>query len=162
MRFLLVLTCLLLSATARAEDIPFRADSGLTKAEAQLSEGKYTEALETLALVLHRRPADADALAYTGYAWHRLGDNNKAGQFFDRALKYDPKHLGANKYKADMYLANGNVSRAHEQMQVLRMVCGETDCAELNALQGAINRSKTGEVEGEEAVSPPSGLPSSQ
>ncbi|MDD9899678.1 MAG: tetratricopeptide repeat protein [Alphaproteobacteria bacterium] len=142
MRILYVIALCLLPATALATEgeTPFRADSGLTKAEAQLSEGKYMQAMETLSGVVNRRPGDADALTYIGFAWLKMGDTDKAQKYIDRALKYDPKHLGANKYKADIFLMQGKTAQAHEQMQALRMVCGATDCAEIHALQGQMNR----------------------
>jgi Tfp pilus assembly protein PilF len=123
---------------------PFRADAGLTKAEGQLAEGKFMQALETLGIVMNHRPGDADALTYTGYAWYQLGDAGKATQYFDRALRYDPKHLGANFYRALVYLDDGDFPRALEQAQVLRMTCGNGDCPELDALQSEMNKAKMG------------------
>jgi len=158
MRFFLVLL-LLLSAPAFADDAvpvtpnaapperitPPRSDAGLTKAEGQLAEGKYMQAIQTLSGVLTRHPASADALAYTGVAWRAVGDDAKALMFIDRALKYDPQHLGANKYKAELYLDAGDFPRALEQLQVIRLICGETDCAELDDLQAEMNHFKKGD-----------------
>ena len=142
--------CLLSTPALAAEgaEFPFRADSGLTKAEAQLGEGKYMQALDTLGNVLKRHPADADALTYTGYAWYKLGEAKKAALHFDRALKYNPKHQGANKYKADILLDNGDFQMAMEQMQVLRMICGSMHCAELDALQSKMNAHQAGKKGG--------------
>lgn len=127
-------------ASAPLLHIPFRADSGLTKAEGQIARGDYAQAIETLALILERRPKDADALAYAGYAWLKLGDAKQAVSSIDRALRYDPRHLGANYYKAQLFLAAGDKPRALEQMQVLRMACGAADCPELSALQADLNK----------------------
>jgi Tfp pilus assembly protein PilF len=122
---------------------PLRGDAGLTKAEGQLTRGEYMQAVETLGAVLARRPADPDALTYVGYAWMEIGDARKAGEYFDRALQYDPKHLGANKYKADLFLEAGDFARALEQLQVIRVICAQSpDCAELNMLQAEMNAYK--------------------
>lgn len=120
--------------------VPFRADAGLILAESQLADEKYTQALKTLAIVLKRKPGNADALTYSGYALLMLGDTEKAEAFFDQALKYDPQHLGANKYKGEMYLARNDFGRAQEQLQAIRLICGGTDCPEEHALAADINR----------------------
>jgi tetratricopeptide (TPR) repeat protein len=145
MRFFTLAALLLcLSSFPALAETPFRADAGLTKAEAQLAEGKYTQGIDTLAAVLARRPADGDALTYTGYAWMKLGDAKKAAEFFDRALKYDPQHLGANAYRAGLYLDAGDFQRAIEQMQALRIACAGTDCPELDALRARMDAFKSG------------------
>lgn len=140
---------------AAIKDFPPRSDSGLTKAEGQIAEGKYVQALETLGGVLKRRPADADALSYIGYAWYRLGETQKATQYINQALQIDPQHLGANKLKADMFLDAGDQSRALEQLQVIRMVCGGLDCAELDTLQSELNKSRKGEYQKKEPAAAP-------
>jgi len=143
-RSAVLLVCLMLSAAlpARAAEpeIPFREDSGLTKAEYFLSAGKFSAALDTVGEVLERHPQNADAYTYRGYAYYRLGDVANAAKSFRTALLLNPAHLGANKYLGDMYLEAGDVARALEQLQVIRMTCGLTDCAELRALEGEIDQ----------------------
>jgi Tfp pilus assembly protein PilF len=131
--------------TVQPRPLPPRSDSGLVKAEGQLAEGKYMQAIQTLSGVLTRHPSSADALAYIAAAWGALGDDAKAQVFIDRALKYDPTHLGANKVRAEVYLNAGDFQRALEQLQVIRMICGDTDCAEMDELQAEMNRFKKGE-----------------
>lgn len=138
------LCVLLLTAASVKDEVPFRADSGLTKAEYFLATQKYAQAIDEAQSVLKRHPKDGDALTYMGFAYHRLGDKEKAVEFFDRALAVSPRHLGANKYRADLYLESGNIPRAFEQLQVLRSVCGAADCEEINELERAINAAKSG------------------
>lgn len=123
-------------------DVPFREDSGLSKAEYFLAIGKYAEALDETALILKRHPQSADGWTYQGYAFYRLGDKDKARDSFRKALLISPTHLGANKYMANLYLEEGNLPQAIEQMQVIRLTCGNTDCEELNELQRDINAYK--------------------
>ncbi len=127
-------------------DVPFREDSGLTKAEYFIATEKYAEALEEIALALKRHPQSADAWTYRGYAFYRLGDNGKAREALRKALLIAPTHLGANKYMANLYLEEGKLPQALEQMQVIRMTCGATDCEELNELQRDINKYKIGKL----------------
>ena len=137
-------------------DVPFREDSGLTKAEAQISEGKYMQAIDTLGGVLTRHPASADAYAYLGYAYGKLGDQKRGAENYAHALEIDPRHLGANKYVGDLYLATGDVRRAIEQLQVIKMVCAGMDCAEMDALQADINNFNEKKTEETESPNPPS------
>lgn len=146
--FAALLGLMLLPAAAQAEknEIPFREDSGLTKAEFLFTVGQYTAALDTVNDVLLRHPSNADAYTYRGYAYARLGETESAAKNFRKALEINPTHLGANKYLADIYLEEGDMSRALEQLQVIRMTCGNADCEELRALKRAIDLYKRGEA----------------
>lgn len=122
--------------------IPRRLDTGLTRAEFYLAEGKYTEALNILRYVLHRHPKSADAYTYRGYAYMNLGDTEKALTNLKRALAIEPRHLGANMYMGQYHIETGDLERAYEQLQVIRMVCGKTDCEEIRVLQSSIDAGK--------------------
>jgi tetratricopeptide (TPR) repeat protein len=147
LRIMALFFSLLLAATQAAaaeKEMPFREDSGLSKAEYLLSAGQFSAALDTVDDVLMRHPNNADAYTYRGYAYHRLGETAAAAKSFRMALQLNPTHLGANKYLADMYLEAGKVSLALEQLQVIRMTCGRTDCEELRALEREIDQHKQG------------------
>jgi Tfp pilus assembly protein PilF len=141
-----VMTATPLSAAddvAKAEDVPFREDSGLITAEYYLSTGKYTQALDVLGGVLQRHPQNADAYTYRGYAFQKLGDAKKARESYRMALGLNPRHLGANKYMGNLWLEEGELSRAMEQLQAMIYVCAGTYCAEVDELQNDINRFRT-------------------
>lgn len=124
-------------------EVPFREDAGLISAEYYLSVGKYAQALSVLAGVLERHPGSADAYTYRGFAYQQLGDLKKARDNYNRAATLNPTHLGANKYLASMYLNDGDLDRAVEQMQVIRLACGTLECQELDELQIEINKFKS-------------------
>lgn len=152
MRFLTavaLITCLL-SATAQAEvtvrdNVPFRQDSGLTKAEYFISTQKYAQAINEAEGVVKRHGPNADAYAYAGLAYDRLGDTKKAFDNYRRALMVSQTHLGANTYMMQYYIANDNMPKAIEQLQVIRAVCGTAGCEELYEAESAINAAKRGE-----------------
>ena len=127
---------------AKSNQVPFRTDSGLITAEYYLATGKYTQALDVLGGVLHRHPQNADAYTYRGYAYQKLGDLQKARENYNRAIAIYPTHLGANKYLADIYLAEGKLAKAMEQLQVILYVCAGMNCGEADELQSDINRHK--------------------
>ncbi|TAL28296.1 MAG: tetratricopeptide repeat protein [Alphaproteobacteria bacterium] len=126
-------------------EVPFREDSGLITAEYYLATGKYAQALDVIGGVLARHPGSADAYTYRGFAYERLGEVKKAKESYTRALDLDPQHLGANRYLAGMYLKDGDLARAMDVLQVIRMTCGDVACQELDELQAEINRYKAGQ-----------------
>lgn len=126
----------------KSDNVPFRADSGLITAEYYLATGKYTQALRVLGGVLQRHPQNADAYAYRGYAWQKLDDLKQAEESYKTALHIDPTHLGAQKYMGNIHLAKGDIARAMESLQALRITCGVPGCAELDELESDINRFK--------------------
>lgn len=144
------LLCCLFSCPVSAEEgdvtvkaeVPYREDSGLTRAEYYLAKEKYAEALEEAEAVLKRHPSSADAYTYAGLAYLNLGDEDKAQSRFKKAIAANPTHLGANKYLADIYIGKGDLARALEQMQVLRMTCDDKGCPELLELQASLNKAK--------------------
>lgn len=123
-------------------EVPYREDAGLISAEYYLSVGKYAQALDVLSGVIARHPGSADAYTYRGFAYQRLGETKKARENYNRALTLNPTHLGANKYLASMLLEDGNLDRAMEQMQVIRMACGTLECQELTELEIEVNKFK--------------------
>jgi Tfp pilus assembly protein PilF len=133
------------AAPDKKAEVPFREDSGLITAEFYLATGKYTQALDVADGVLARHPDNADAYTYRGFAFERLGDTAKARAAYEKALEVSPTHLGANRYLAGLYLSEGDLGRAMDQMQVIRMTCGQTGCAELDDLEAEINLYKSGQ-----------------
>lgn len=132
------------AATKKAE-VPYREDSGLITAEYYLSTGKYSQALSVLEGVINRHPQCADAFTYRGFAYHKLGDVRKAKENYEKAIQINPTHLGANRYLAGTYLEAGDLRRAYEQMQVIRMTCGVAACQELDELEAEINAYRRGQ-----------------
>lgn len=130
------------SSLALIRNTPSRRDSGLTKAEYLLQRQNFAAALEETENVLIRHPDDADALTYAGYAYMNLGDPREAARLFRKALQADSTHLGANQYMGELMVMDGKVAGALDLLQVIRMVCGKTDCAEERALRAAIDKAK--------------------
>lgn len=60
-----------------------------------------------------------------------------AGRFYEAALRADPGHLGALEYQGELYLMQGDVAAAGENLRRLREICG--GCEEAVALESAID-----------------------
>jgi tetratricopeptide (TPR) repeat protein len=159
MRFALFAVLLLIATPALADaptpgsvpdvpkkaEVPFREDAGLITAEYYLATGKYAQALDVIEGVLQRHPDCADAYTYKGFAYERLGDMKKAKQAYAKAIEANPTHLGANRYLGGIYLKEGDLSKAMDELQVIRMTCGDVACQELDELQAEINRYRNGQ-----------------
>lgn len=128
------------------DNVPFRQDSGLTKAEYFISTQKYAQAINEAEGVVKRHGPNADAYTYAGLAYKRLGDDKKALDNFRRALMVSPTHLGANTYLMQHYIDSDNMPKAIEQLQVIRAVCGTAGCEELYEAESAINAAKRGDT----------------
>ncbi len=126
-------------------EVPFREDAGLITAEYYLATGKYAQALEVIGGVIQRHPDSADAYTYRGFAFERLGDVKKAEENYKHAIEVEPTHLGANRYLAGMYLRRGDLNKAMDILQVIRMTCGDVACEELDELQADINHYRNGQ-----------------
>ncbi len=129
-------------AQEKADDVPYRQDSGLITAEYYLATGKYTQALQVIGGVMKRHPRSADAYVYRGYAYEKLGDVQKAMADYKAALNIDRSHLGANRYIAGLYVQQGERALAFEQLQAIRAICAGMECSEETELQNLINQAK--------------------
>lgn len=137
-----IIICFSASSVFAQVDVPLRADYGLIKTEELLKQGKYTEVLNETTMILQRQKRDADAYTYRGYAYYKIGEKQKALDCFKTALIIRPSHMGANKYLATMFLDSGDVSKALEQLQAMRIICGQAYCSEIDLLQNEINSKK--------------------
>ena len=126
-------------------EVPYREDAGLITAEYYLATGKYAQALDVVGGVIQRHPDSADAYTYRGFAFERLGDVKKAKEAYKHALELEPTHLGANRYLAAVYLKEGDLAKAMDVLEVIRMTCGEIACEELDDLQADINHYRNGQ-----------------
>jgi len=139
---LLLITILHLHPAHAEENIPLRTDSGLIKTEQLLASGNFTAAINSADNVIKRHKNNADAFAYKAYAYYKLGEKENALRNFKYALKAYPNHLGANKYLASIYIDGGHIAQALEQLQVIRMICGNSNCIEIEMIEREIDNHK--------------------
>jgi len=65
-------------------------------------------------------------------------DMAKVFMHYNEALRRDPYHVGAHEYLGEAYLMVGNVAKAKEHLERVRLICGGTKCAEYQKLASAI------------------------
>ena len=80
---------------------------------------------------------NADVATLLGYASRKLGRYDDAKVWYERALAADPDHAVTWSYYGMWQAEQGNVLKAKEDLEKVRLICG-TDCKAYNMLKDAI------------------------
>ncbi len=110
-------------------------------AERLIYKERFAEAIEKLDKVLSRDKMNADAWNLFGYASRNTGNLVSADKAYARALDLDPEHRGALEYQGEMFIMQGRIDKAENNLAKLEILCPDS-CAELEDLAEAINKSK--------------------
>ena len=112
-------------------------EADFAQGEYLIKSEKFAEAIPYLERVIAKKADHADALNYLGYANRKLGKNDVSLGFYQRALKADPKHKGANEYLGELYLQMKDLPKAEAQLAILKELC-PTGCEEREDLEADI------------------------
>jgi tetratricopeptide (TPR) repeat protein len=115
--------------------VPLETD--FQKAEYLIRGEQYDEAIVLLQRVVNQNPNDTDAWNLLGFATRKLGRNQEALGYYQKALALDAKHKGANEYLGELYLQMDDLPKAEAQLAVLKGICG-TNCEEAEDLAADI------------------------
>ena len=108
------------------------------KAVKLIKSEEFDSALPILQALVQDNPNDADIHNYLGFSFRKTGEYDKSSFHYKKALKIDPKHLGALEYQGELYLALGDIEKAKENLVKIDDICF-TQCTELRELKKAIN-----------------------
>lgn len=111
----------------------------IDEANAAIAGQKYDAAIEILRPVVDTSPDNADAHNLLGYSYRKLKDWTRAERSYGRALRIEPKHLGALEYSGELYLETERPREAEALLARLREACPK-GCEELAALEAAFAR----------------------
>jgi tetratricopeptide (TPR) repeat protein len=106
------------------------------KASAKVDAGKYDDAIEILEDIVDDNPKNADAWNLMGYSHRKLGEYDDALEYYGKALKLKPNHVGANEYLGELYLEMKDLPKAEERLAVLTKACN--GCEEQKELEEKI------------------------
>ena len=101
--------------------------------------GDYGPALALLKIADKSFPNDADVNNLLGYTSRKLKQYSQAATYYTRALKIDPKHLGALEYQGELFLIQKKSSAAKSNLAKIKVICG-TNCEEYMELKKAIGK----------------------
>jgi tetratricopeptide (TPR) repeat protein len=111
--------------------------SELSAIRVLINSGKYTTALTSLKSADKSHPNNADVNNLLGYTSRMLKQYSQAGTYYTKALKIDPKHLGALEYQGELFMTLKKTSSAKSNLAKIKTICG-TSCEEYIDLKKAI------------------------
>jgi tetratricopeptide (TPR) repeat protein len=113
----------------------------LAAARAQIAAKNWPGAIQELKRVNDTGSADWNNLM--GYSLRKAKTPDLAGSenFYNAALRIDPKHLGTLEYSGELYLMKGDLPRAEQRLAALDAACARA-CPEYADLKRAIDRYK--------------------
>jgi Flp pilus assembly protein TadD len=97
----------------------------------------WSGALKALSAAARREPDNADIQNLLGFSYRNSGQLDLAFKHYERALKLDPRHLGAHEYVGEAYLMTNNLAKAEEHLAALKQHCTRV-CEERDDLEKAI------------------------
>jgi tetratricopeptide (TPR) repeat protein len=85
------------------------------------------------------RDPHPDVANYIGYSYRRLGDYAAAKVWYEKALASDPKHVRTWSYYGMWQMEQGNRLKALDDLQKVKLICGNTTCEEFRQLKDVID-----------------------
>lgn len=89
------------------------------------------------------RDDNASVATLIGYSYRKLGDYQSSQDWYERALKADPRHVKTWQYYGLWQVEQGHRERAQYHLARIAKLCG-TNCEEYKSLADALNASTTG------------------
>ena len=107
----------------------------------EVSNGNNQLAIKYLLKAAKTSPDNPDVYNLLGFSHRKLDKVEEAFKYYNRALKLNPRHQGANEYIGELYLRTKNLNKAEEHLEVLDDVCF-FGCDEYDDLKDAIEKYK--------------------
>jgi tetratricopeptide (TPR) repeat protein len=106
-------------------------------ARALMLEHKYRDGIAAMhAIGYDEHP---DIANYIGYAYRRLGDFDDARIWYEKALAADPNHVRTWSYYGMLQVEEGNRLKALDDLQKVKLICGNTSCRAYVELKAVID-----------------------
>ena len=80
---------------------------------------------------------------YIGYSYRRMGDYENSKIWYEKALAADPNHVRTWSYYGMWQMEQGNRVKALEDLQKVKLICGNTTCEEYRQLNEVIEGKAT-------------------
>ena len=109
----------------------------LATTRALIAKKDFTSALAALKIADKDFPNNADINNLLGYSARNLKQYKPAATYYTKALKIDPKHLGALEYQGELFMLTKKTADAKKNLAKLKSLCG-VNCEEYLDLKKAI------------------------
>jgi tetratricopeptide (TPR) repeat protein len=110
----------------------------LDEARRLIAKSDWVGSIKLLRQIVVQQPHNADALNLLGYSLRQKGEMKEAEAWYLKALKIEPKHLGANEYLGELYAMTGQLDKAQARLKTIAKICGNTSCEEYKDLAKVI------------------------
>ena len=108
-------------------------------------DGNYKAAIVYLKKSIRDDPNNPDAFNMLGFSNRKLGNNDEAFSYYNKALDLDPEHLGTHEYIGRLYLNLDQPEESKKHFRILKALC-YFGCEELKSLEVAIKKYEMGRV----------------
>ena len=109
---------------------------GYRAARQLVLDGKYEEGIA--AFIALGRDDHPDVANYIGYANRKLGNYELAKVWYEKALASDPNHVRTWQYYGMWHVEQGNMLKAADFLETIRLICNGTGCQEYQDLKAAM------------------------
>ena len=89
-----------------------------------VSNKNFTAALAALKIADKEFANNADINNLLGYSSRKLKQYKEANTYYTKALRLDPKHLGALEYQGELFMETKKVADAKKNLAKLKSLCG--------------------------------------
>ncbi len=110
-------------------------------ARAMILSGNYQSGIAAMHAIGHDE--HPDVANYIGYAYRKLGDYNDSKVWYEKALAADPNHVRTWSYYGMWQMEQGNRLKALDDLQKVKLICGNTTCEEYRQLKDVIDGNAT-------------------
>lgn len=137
-----LLTALLInpafSAGGDDSDSGYQSDNWrIEKAGKYIKKERYSKAVKELRKALKKDDQNADAWNLLGFASRKMGDLDTSASAYTNALALDPNHKGALEYQGELFITQGNIAKAKDNLAKLATLC-PSNCDERAQLEKAL------------------------
>lgn len=111
----------------------------LSEADALIKQKNFTAALSLLVQADSAYPNNADINNLLGFSSRNLKQFKQSAQYYQKALRINPNHLGALEYQGELFIQTKKIAAAKRNLAKLKQLCG-TNCPEYQDLKKAIGK----------------------
>ena len=80
----------------------------------------YSQAFEKLEKALKTDKKNPDVFNYMGFTSRKIGNFEKAEEYYLKGLNIKPDHNGINEYLGELYVQTNRIDKANERLEVLK------------------------------------------
>ena len=90
------------------------------KEKTEKAKKLYSQALKKLEKAYKSDKKNPDVLNYMGFTSRKIGNFEKAEEFYLKGLSIKPDHNGINEYLGELYVQTNRIDKANERLEVLK------------------------------------------